>query len=88
MSAHRIEISARELLDLLAGKLDQKRFMENHDMGGGKCIFSIFQAQGKMIAGVSLERYPDEDDDRVILEFSDDDPAVSPFRVPKPAGRS
>jgi hypothetical protein len=83
MSAHRIEISARELLDLLSGKLDQKRFMEHFDMGGGKNIFSIFQTDGKMIASANLERRPDEDDDRVILEFSEGDPAVSPFRAPR-----
>jgi hypothetical protein len=77
-----IRISARELLDLLTGRLDQKRFAENHDMGSGN-IFSIFQSQGKMIKRAEVEHRPEEDDDWVILEFSRDDPAVSKFRMPK-----
>jgi hypothetical protein len=83
MDEHRIQMSARELLDLLAGRLDQKRFAQNHIAGGGKSIFSVFQAKGKMITGARLERCPDEDDDLLILEFGAADPAVSPFRVPK-----
>jgi hypothetical protein len=86
MEEDRIQMSAREFLDLLAGRLDQKRFMQNHDAGGGKSIFSIFQAKGKMITGARLERRPDEDDDLLILEFGTGDPAVSPFRVPKSDG--
>ena len=79
-----IRISARELLDLLAGRLDQKRFAQNHDIGGGKNIFSLYQSQGKMIKRAEVERRPEEDDDWVILEFSADDPAVSDFRAPRP----
>ena len=82
MKGNEIRISARELPDLLAGKLDQKLFAENHDIGG-KNIFSIFRSQGKMIDRANVEHYPEEDDDWVILEFSADDPAMSNFRVPK-----
>jgi len=78
-----IRISARELLDLLAGRLDQKRFAENHDMGSGTNIFSIYQSLGKMIKRAEIEHRPEEDDDWVILEFSVGDPAVSNFRMPK-----
>lgn len=78
-----IRISTRELLDLLAGKLDQKRFAKNHDTGGGKNLFSLYRSQGMMIAGASIERCPEEDDDWLILQFSEDDPAVSDFRVPE-----
>jgi len=77
-----IRISARELLDLLAGRLDQKRFAQNHDIGGGNNIFSLYQSRGKMINRAAVERRPEEDDDWVILEFSADDPAVSSFRAP------
>ncbi len=78
-----IRISARELLDLLAGRLDQKRFAENHGMGDGTNVFSIYQSQGKMIKRAEIEHRPEEDDDWVILEFSVGDPAVSNFRMPK-----
>ena len=82
LRGNEIRISARELLDLLAGRLDQARFAENHAVGGGNNIFSLYQAQGKMIKRAEVERRPEEDDDWVILEFSTDDPAVSNFRVP------
>ena len=82
MKGTEIRISARELFDLLAGRLDQKRFAQNHDMGGGN-IFSIFQAHGKMIKRAEVECRPDDDDDWLILEFGADDPAVSSFKVPK-----
>jgi hypothetical protein len=85
VKGNEIRISARELLDLLSGRLDQKRFAENHDVGGGTNIFSIYQSHGKMINKASVEHQPEGDDDWVILEFSPGDPAVSNFRVPKSA---
>lgn len=86
MRGDEIRISARELLDLLTGKLDQKRFAQHHSLGNGD-IFSNFQAHGKMIKRAEVERRPDEDDDWVILEFGADDPAVSSFKVPN-SGKS
>jgi hypothetical protein len=85
MQGNRIQISTRELLDLLAGKLDQNRFAENHRMGGADSIFKLYQSRGKMIKRAEVERRQDQDDDWIIFEFSDDDPAVSKFRVPKSA---
>jgi hypothetical protein len=77
----RIKISARELLDLLAGKLDQKRFAQHHATGRGN-IFNVFRDQGKMIRKISLERQDDEDDDWIVLEFTSDDPAAAEFKMP------
>jgi hypothetical protein len=85
MQGNRIQISTRELLDLLAGKLDQNRFAENHRMGGADNIFKLYQSRGKMIRRAEVERREDEDDDWIIFEFIDDDPAVSKFRIPKSA---
>jgi hypothetical protein len=83
MHGNKIKISARELLDLLTGKLEQKRFIERHSMGNGKSIFDGGQSAGKMIKSASVESRPDEDDDWVVFEFSFDDPAVNKFSVPK-----
>jgi len=82
MKGNEIRISTRELLDLLTGKLDQKRFAQHHALGNGD-MFSTFQARGKMLKRAEVVRRPDEDDDWIILEFSEDDPAVSEFRLPK-----
>ena len=80
---NKIQISTRELLDLLADKLDQKRFAENHKMGSNDNIFKLYQSSGMMIKKAEVEHRPDEDDDWIMLEFSDNDPAVSRFRVPE-----
>jgi hypothetical protein len=84
MQGNKIRISTRELLDLLAGKLDQNCFAENHKLGGNDNIFKLYQARGKMIKRAEVEYRPDEDDDWIMFEFSDNDPAVSKFRVPEP----
>lgn len=81
VTGNEIRISARELLDLLAGRLDQEGFARNHDMGGGN-IFSVWRARGRTIRQTRLERCPDEDDDWVVLEFEDNDPAVCNFTAP------
>jgi len=82
MSANEIRISARELLDLLSGRLDQKRFLERHAVGQTN-FFNLVQSRRGMISAVGFEHRPDEDDDLVILQFSEGDPAVSPFKVPE-----
>ena len=82
MTRNNVRISVRELLDLLAGKLEQKTFVENHGTGNAN-IFSIFRSHGKMITEARVEHRPDDDDDWMVLEFSAGDPAVSEFRVPK-----
>ena len=83
MTRSRIQISSRELLDLLAGHLDYKLFAKNHETTqGGDNIFSLHRAQGRMIKGVSVERRPDDDDDWITFDFVQGDPAVSDFTVP------
>jgi hypothetical protein len=83
LSGNTIRISTRELLDLLAGKLDQNRFAEHHKIANGENIFKVYQSKGKMIERAEVGRRKDEDDDWITFEFSDSDPAVSRFRVPK-----
>ncbi len=79
-----IKISSREVLDLLAGKLDHKRFAENHvNQQGGTNIFNLLRNRGAMIEGAGFESRPEEDDDWIVLRFREGDPAVSPFKEPK-----
>lgn len=79
MYANKVKISARELLDVLSGKMDQKRFLQRHSKGNGESIFSRRGSAGKMISKAYVENRPDEDDDLVVFEFSSDDPAVTAF---------
>jgi hypothetical protein len=83
MHGDKIKISARELLDLLSGKLDQKHFLRRHSLDDAQSIFSRRQAAGKMIKSVSIESLPDEDDDWVVFDLSSNDPAVNKFSVSK-----
>ena len=82
MTRNEIRMSSRELLDLLAGKLDYELYAKRYDLGGGN-LFSLFRDRGRMISGAAIERRPDEDDDWVVLRFSDGDPATCDFVVPE-----
>ena len=82
MSRNEIRMSARELLDLLAGRLDYELFAKRHDAGGGN-LFRLFRDSGRMISSAAIEHCPDEDDDWVVLRFKDGDPAMCDFTVPK-----
>ena len=81
MTRNEIRMSARELLDLLAGKLDYDLFAKRYDLGGGN-VFRLFRDRGRMISSAAIEPRSDEDDDWVVLRFSDGDPATSGFTVP------
>ena len=88
-----IRISARTLVDLLAGRLDQARFLEDHGFVPSKRrpqavpFFQQQVAKGKTLQAVNLEHCEHEDDDWVVFKFGGPDPAVSPFRPPKGLGR-
>jgi len=82
MTRNEIRMSSRELLDLLAGKLDHELFAKRYDLGGGN-LFGLFRDRGRMISSAAIERRPDEDDDWIVLRFSDGDPATCDFVVPE-----
>ena len=81
MGGKKIKISARDLLALMAGKLDQERFVRGHDAGGGN-FFELCLKRGQLITNASVERTSDEDDDWVTFEFGEPDSAVAPFSEP------
>ena len=84
-----IKISARALLKLLAGKLDQKEFFETHRFAPSEVysppyinpFFSGIE-KGQLIDGISIEKSETEDDDWITFELSTPDPAVSAFVAP------
>ena len=78
MSGKKIRISARELVELMSGKLDQKQFVKDHSIGGGNFFDSRLKS-GELIAKASVERRPDEDDDWIVFEFGEPDAAVAQF---------
>jgi hypothetical protein len=74
-----VKISARTILELLAGRRTPSEINES---------FERRLQQGRMITGIRVEKSEDEsDDDRLIIEFGEPDPAISPFVVkPKLGG--
>jgi hypothetical protein len=83
VSRNRIKLSARDLLELLAGSLKQEEFEALPFMAGRNPFLNKLK-NGQLITAVQIERGENgADDDWAILEFGDPDPAVSPFQVNK-----
>jgi hypothetical protein len=68
-TASSLTISARELLEVISGKMPHALFKKNHEMANGGNSFISRVALGQQITGISLRRQADEDDDVVLLKF-------------------
>jgi hypothetical protein len=86
MTNHEIRISTRALTELLAGKIDLKRFREDHHLvpsKPGDHAIDFFKNQikgGRTVESVRIERSTDKDDDWIVFVFGGPDPAISLFR--------
>ena len=86
-----IKISARALLELLAGKVEQKDFFETHRFIPSELYtsppfinpFEVGMNKGQLIDEISIEKSDVEDDDWITLKLSQQDAAISPFVVPE-----
>lgn len=79
---HSIRFPARLLVDLLAGRITEEWFQNYHTNGGRNAnLFTHWLNMGMTLSGAEMApRDVDEDDDHIILHFSDD-PAARPFRL-------
>lgn len=79
-----VEFPARMLLDLLAGRMTEERFRKQLDpRDEGRNIFKTWLDQGLTISDAEMApRSVDEDDDHLILHFTDD-PAARSFKLPE-----
>lgn len=77
-----ISFPARLLVDLLAGRISEEWFRNYHTSGGRKTNpFKDCLNMGMTLSGAEISsRNLDEDDDHIILHFSDD-PAARPFKL-------
>ncbi|HWT01581.1 MAG TPA: hypothetical protein VN256_15140 [Pyrinomonadaceae bacterium] len=89
-----VKISARTLLGLLAGTINQQQFLEDYGFVPDKentlpsrNPFAINLEQGKLITEINLEKSEHEDDDYIVFKFGETDAAISPFRL-QPSGDS
>jgi hypothetical protein len=81
-----IKISARTVLGLLAGTINQKEFLEDYGfvrtrerIGPFLNPFALNLTQGKLICEISLEKSEFEDDDYIHFKFGESDAAISPY---------
>lgn len=81
MQSDRIKISARGLLELLAGKITLEKYHADHPWGNGEMgnVFELAQREGRSISLAQIEPMEYPDDDWVAFEFGEPDPAASPF---------
>lgn len=79
----RIKVSARAVLELLAGSMTYERFAEVHGWTEGQ--FNMFRSRlssGQLFRSAGIECLaPGEDDDWLVFEFGPPDPAISAFRL-------
>jgi hypothetical protein len=81
VSGNEIKLSARTVLDLLAGKTSYEEFPEEY-----KDYFRKMAAEGRLFAEARVEKDEHEkDDDWLVFRFGRPDPAVTPYVVPKAA---
>lgn len=78
-----MKISARAVLELLAGRITPERFLTLHGWSPSANPFGSQLDAGRLIASIGVESGENEtDDDWLTMEFGRPDPAVSPFKVP------
>lgn len=76
----KMELSARALIDLLAGRISYETFCHFSGLTEEKNVFRNLLNNGNTIQGISFESSGiDKDDDKIVFEFKKD-PGASPFR--------
>lgn len=84
-----VAISARALMELLAGKVSQRDFFERHGFMPSETSqsltgnpFEIGFLSGQVINEISLQKTSATDDDWIVFMLRGPDPAISPFVLP------
>lgn len=89
MSGERLKISAREVLEILAGRTTVQDINEREDqlLGGPRTANSVprllesYLSRGQLPVSISLIKTDENDnDDWIEFEFGPPDPAITPFR--------
>jgi hypothetical protein len=82
MSNTEIKLSARTLLELLAGRITLDDFLDRHGRDRGWVpMFEQKLRTGQLLIDARIERLPEGDDDWVVFRFSDWDPATGLLRA-------
>jgi len=76
-----VKLSARILLEILAGERKLEEFERDFSLNSGRNPFRRALAEGRMISDVSVERRANDDDDIITLHFGKKDAAIGPFKI-------
>jgi hypothetical protein len=81
-SRYMVEISARVLMQYLAGQIDRNGFLEAlNDNGKVVPVFERRLKYGQLLTNITFQHEPDRDDDWVIFHFGEPDPAMAPIKA-------
>jgi hypothetical protein len=81
-SRYMVEISARVLMQYLAGQIDRNGFLEAlNDNGKVVPVFERRLKYGQLLTNITFRREPDRDDDWVVFHFGEPDPAMAPIKA-------
>ena len=76
-SRYMVEISARVLMQYLAGQIDRQGFLEALGDPGNVSVFERRLRYGQLLTNISFRPEPDQDDDWVVFHFGEPDPAMA-----------
>jgi hypothetical protein len=76
-----VKMSAREMLEILAGVKTVAEFEKNYSLTPNTNPFRLMLERGRLITKVTVENLPEKDDDEVKFEFGNPDAAVAAFRA-------
>jgi hypothetical protein len=82
-----IKISSRGLLELLSGRIEQNKFLQDHQFApsperpNNYNPFNLKLNEGRLVTNIRLEKSTIEDDDWIIFEFGEPNPAISKYRA-------
>lgn len=84
MNGNSFSVSARGLLDLLAGKITSEQYHAEQPWGEKRFgnIFQIKHDEGRSFQSARIEPMEGTDDDWITFEFGEPDPAAAPFATP------
>lgn len=88
MTSKTIKISSRGLLELLSGRIEQKKFLQDHcfiptsERPTDRNPFDLKLNEGKLISNIWVEKSVNNDDDWIVFEFGKTDPAIFRFINP------
>lgn len=84
-----IKIPARGLLELLSERVELKQFLQDHGQAptdihpANQNYFALRFNEGRLINDIRIEKSIDRDDDWIVFEFGNPDPAVCKYKIPK-----